>query len=232
MEKIKAFFENPFGDTRITDNRLKNFTEDHIQKMIAANTGTRFTAYISATQTALAVFVQTLVGEESHLAARKSRTENVAGILTQFKKLVRTKEAVIRAAFESEPTVITEFFPKGMTEYSRASVGNAGLLMERLVGVITARAASLPTGFVTQFADIKTQFAAARTEQQDEKGHVTNVRAISSAERTNLCKQLYKNLCNITALCVANPAEGIALFDESLLWGRHGKKAVEPVVGE
>jgi len=158
--------------------------------------------------------------------------QNHRGRINRTKALVRTKEAAISAAFESQPAVITEFFPNGMTEYSRASVGNAGLLMERLVGVISARAASLPTGFVTLFNDIKTQFAAARTEQQDEKGHVTNVRAISSAERTNLCKQLYKNLCNITALCVANPAEGIALFDESLLWGRHGKKAVEPVVGE
>jgi len=228
MEKISAFFENPFEDNRITDNRLKNFTEDHIQKMIAANTGTRFTAYISATQTALAAFVLTLVGEESHLAARKSRTQNVTDIMNQFKKLVSTKEAVIRAAFEGQPAVITEFFPGGLTEYSHASVGTIGILMERLVGVITARAASLPTGFVTPFNDIKTQFTAARSEQQDEKGHVTNVRAISSAERTNLVKQLYKNLCNIMVLCVANPAEGDALFDESMLWGRRGKKSEEP----
>ncbi len=228
MEKFNAFFANPFEDLRITDLRLKNFTDDHIQKMTAANTGTRFTTYISATQTALAAFVLTLVGEESHVAARMSRTENVTAILKQFKKLVRTKEPVIRAAFESQPTIITEFFPNGKTEYGRATVGNASILMERLVGVITARAAALPTGFVTQFNDIKTQFNTARTEQQDEKGHVSNVKAISSAERTNLVKQLYKNLVNIAAICIANPAEGAALFDDSLLYGRHSKKVVAP----
>ncbi len=228
MEKFNAFFANPFEDLRITDLRLKNFTDDHIQKMTAANTGTRFTTYISATQTALAAFVLTLVGEESHVAARMSRTENVTAILKQFKKLVRTKEPVIRAAFESQPTIITEFFPNGKTEYGRATVGNASILMERLVGVITARAAALPTGFVTQFNDIKTQFNTARTEQQDEKGHVSNVKAISSAERTNLVKQLYKNLVNIAAICINNPAEGAALFDDSLLYGRHSKKVVAP----
>lgn len=228
MEKFNAFFVNPFEDLRITDLRLKNFTDDHIQKMTAANTGTRFTTYISATQTALAAFVLTLVGEESHVAARMSRTENVTAILKQFKKLVRTKEPVIRAAFESQPTIITEFFPNGKTEYGRATVGNASILMERLVGVITARAAALPTGFVTQFNDIKTQFNTARAEQQDEKGHVSNVKAISSAERTNLVKQLYKNFVNIAAICINNPAEGAALFDDSLLYGRHSKKVVEP----
>ncbi|MFZ4582358.1 MAG: hypothetical protein ACOYM7_06870 [Paludibacter sp.] len=228
MEKFNAFFVNPFEDLRITDLRLKNFTDDHIQKMTAANTGTRFTAYIAATQTALGAFVLTLVGEESHVAARKSRTENVTTILNQFKKLVRTKEPVIRAAFESQPSVITEFFPNGMSEYSQSSVGSASILMERLVGVITARAAALPTGFVTQFNDIKTQFNTARTEQQDEKGHVSNVKAISSAERTNLVKQLYKNLVNIAVICINNPAEGAALFDDSLLYGRHSKKVVVP----
>ena len=228
MEKIKAFFVNPFDSEYITDLRLKNFTEDHIQKMTAANTGTRFTTYISATQTALGAFVLTLVGEESHVAARKSRTENVSAILAQFKKLVRTKEPVIKAAFESQPTIITEFFPNGLTEYSIATVGNVGILMERLVGVITARAAALPTGFVTQFSDLKTQFTTARAEQQDEKGHISNVKAISSAERTTLVKQLYKNLANIAAICINNPAEGAGMFDESLLLGRRSKKVVEP----
>jgi hypothetical protein len=228
MGKFNAFFVNPFDDLRITDLRLKNFTDDHIQKMTAANTGTRFTAFIAATQTALGAFVLTLIGEESHVAARKSRTENVTTILNQFKKLVRTKEPVIRVAFENQPTIITEFFPNGLTEYSNATVGNVGILMERLIGVITARAAALPTGFVTQFSDIKTQFTTARTEQQDEKGHVSNVKAISSAERTNLVKQLYKNLINIAVICISNPAEGAGMFDESLLYGRHGKKVVAP----
>ena len=69
---------------------------------------------------------------------------------------------------------------------------------------------------------------AVGTEQQDEKGHVSNVKAISSAERTNLVKQLYKNLINIAVICISNPAEGAGMFDESLLYGRHGKKVVVP----
>ena len=84
MLDLRTFFKNHFNTKEVSDDNLRKFTEDHINRMIANNQSGLYTQYIQDTQVLYDKFNTFIKTEDQTFTAQQGRTIQTDKILSNF----------------------------------------------------------------------------------------------------------------------------------------------------
>ena len=194
MLLFETIFKNHFDTKEISDDNLKKFTEDHIQRMTANNGGGTFTQLITDTANAYTTYFGNMSSEDIAFAAQQGLTITADTIVENFKDTVSQKEGIIKGTYGAGSATYQEFFPLGVSEYRQANKSNMETLMTRMVSASTAHLADLGAPFAAIWTGFKANYVAARTAQLLKISEVDATKTGTETSRNDLETQLLKNL--------------------------------------
>jgi hypothetical protein len=217
MINMETFFKNHFNTSRIGDDNLRKFAEIHLQRMAAKNGGGEFTAMITDTTTAYTNYFGSITDEDTKFAVQQGLTIAVNNAMENFKKAVSQKEGIVRGNFGKDSREYQEFFPLGVSEYSKATLQNIQMLMERFVAAANRYTAQLGGALETEFQGYLTAFTTARTSQLLKLGEVADSKTDTSFKRDDVENELMKNVHLIGAMYVGDINTCMDFFDQSFV---------------
>ena len=231
MINLKSFFKNQFDTSKISDDKLKKFTEDHLQKLISNNTSGQFDTIITDTTSAYTTYYGSISDEGARYALQQALTKAMNNTVEAFKKAVSQKEGIIRGTFGKDAPAYQEFFPFGVGEYTHANLADIERLMDQFLTAANAHSAEVGIPFITEFQNYKSAYLSARESQLLKKAEVTDLKSASSVKRDVVEVQLMKNLLTIAGMYVGNDDMCNDYFDQSII-RRYQSEEVEEEVTE
>ncbi|MGE0078445.1 MAG: carboxypeptidase-like regulatory domain-containing protein [Bacteroidales bacterium] len=217
MINLSTLFRNHFGAKCISDDKLKVFSEDHIQRLTANNEGGLFTTLITETTTAHNQYFGQISSEATGKALQKSQTKVVDDIMDSFKDEISRREGLIKSMFGKDSSTYIEFFPNGISEYRNARKANIETLIVRMATVAANHSAQVGEEFVKVFTDFQTSYTEARNSQMNQKGTVSAIKSNAKSTRSTLELQLVKNLHFIAYTFPGDEDRCGTFFDQSIV---------------
>lgn len=222
MINMETFFKNHFNTNRISDDNMRKFTEIHLQRLAAKNGGGEFTTMITDTTTAYTNYFGSMTDEDTKFALQQGLTIAVENAVENFKKAVSQKEGLVRGNFGKDSREYQEFFPLGVTEYSKATLQNIEMLMNRFVTMATTYQVQLGAALLTEFQGYLIAFTSARTSQLLKLGEVADSKTDTSFKRDDVENELMKNVHLIGAMYVGDINTCMDFFDQSFVRDSNG----------
>ena len=118
MITLSRFLSNPFDDRSISMAELMAFSTDHVQRMIANNTGGELTARITATDSALTLVADCFTDDQTKLGLRKARKQVKDTFRTDLPGAVAKICAAVVAQYGDGSPEVVECCPQGRTVFS------------------------------------------------------------------------------------------------------------------
>ncbi len=174
MINLNTLFKNHFDSPKISDDKLKVFSEDHIQRLSVNNETGMLTTTVNDTTAIHSSYFGAIVNEATNIAIRQSNTKSVDNIIDTFIRGVRRYEGAVRSALGEDSPAYLEFFPQGLTEYSNATKTNIERLINRFIKAADNHNAQLGGDIVSFFTNINTNYVSARTAQLGKIGQVSS----------------------------------------------------------
>ncbi len=113
MIRLERLYGNLFSDKQISRQKLRKFTEDHLQRLAVQNENNLFTSTINDTLIAYNAFFGVLSNADTADAIQKSRTKSMQIIFTDFKTRVSDVENLVAYKLKKDSPAYQEFFPQG-----------------------------------------------------------------------------------------------------------------------
>ncbi len=150
-------------------------------------------------------------------ALKKSGTISRQDAFDEVLDFIRRKEGVIKDLFPKGSPSYTEFYPAGLTEYSKAGVEGIKNLLVRYVAAFAKHKEQLGGQLVMDIIGLQKLYNDARDEQVDVK--TTNKSSITLVRETRkaLTMQLTRCLLQIASYTLENPEAFNSYFNFSLL---------------
>ena len=219
MRQLSSFFINPFLTLvkEVGVEKFRKFFEKHIQLTTAKNAGGEYTQIITDSNATYSQFYGNYLLEDTSFVIQQGLTITVDNIIAEFKSGVKQQEGLIRSNFNVGTPEYEEFFPLGITEYTRADKENVLTMMERMVNRGTAYLAQLGQPFVDLFTDILSRYSAARTAQLQKMGTTKDLDTQTDQFQIEGADQLFHNLLFIADNFRNQPEIVTDFFDESIV---------------
>jgi len=217
MINLAVFFKNHFDTKSISDPNMQKFAEIHIQLTTENNPGGIYDAIILDTTTEYTNYFGSLTDKATQIALREAKTLTMRNALDEFKHFVSRQEGLIRSKWGEDSAEYQEFYPQGITEYSKATLANVEILMTRYKNAVDTHAADLGAPFVAEVTAIVNDFTTARQTQLNFKAIVESKRTETSTNRDGLESQLMKNLLLIASNNVGDMTKLEDYFDQSFI---------------
>ena len=217
MVNLLFFFKEHFDTNRISDDKMKKFSEDHLNRLIVNNTNGQYDTLIATTQPLYNAFKNAISAESFEYAKQQSSTISTDKVIADFKKMVSQKEGIIRGNWGTESAEYQLFFPQGLTEYHAATKANVEELMDRFVMACQAYSQDLGIIFVNTFVSLRDDYVTTRTNQLQQIGKVIANKTETENTRKALSKQLNLNVLTLALEFLGNPERGIDFFDQSII---------------
>ena len=230
MLNLERFFKNIFNTKEISDNNTRKYAEDQLQRMIANNPAGIYNQLITDTTAAYNGYFGAITDEDSKTAIKEGSTIAMNNSMKAFQQDASQKEGIIKGTYGKDSATYQEFYPHGITEYTKATLGNVSTLMERMVTASTAHVADLGAPFVTLFTNHKTNFGTLRTAQLALIGTVAGKKDVSVTTRNAIEVQLMKNVFIIAYYNVGNLEAVNTYFDQSII--RHSQSSATDGIGQ
>jgi len=227
MKNLRSYFTVIFDTPEISDDNLRKFTEVHLQRLAANNPAGAFTGLLTATTAAYDAYFGAIADEDLKAAIQVGLTRTMNDALAEFQRAVRRREGTVRSEFGEGTAAYVEFFPRGIGEYTEATLADVETLMRRLVSLATKHVAELGQPFADGFQALLDAFSAARAAQLRVMGEVKGEKLGTAAARNALEDQLMDNLLTLAMKFKRNADAGMAYFDQSIIRGDepHGDDA-------
>lgn len=217
MIELVKFFRILFLSERISVDRLKNFTEDHIQRLTANNPGGIFTAILTAVTTAYNNYFGDMSSKSLNLAVQEGKTQAMKESRDALLKQLSDNEKLVAYTYKDNKPAYEEFYPLGTTEYRNASLSQLETISGRYKEVLAAHATDFTTGFVTAYNTVQATFVANRAAQQAAFGNVAAERSDLTATRTALATQLTANVLTIALQYLGDESKAAEYFNQGIL---------------
>ena len=217
MINLTTFFKNHFDTKEISDDNMKKFTEVHLQRLVANNTGGEFTTMVTDTTTAYTDYYGSMTDEDTKFAIQQGLTITMNNAVEAFKKAVSQKEGLVRGNFGKDSHEYQEFFPLGVTEYTKATLANIEMLMDRFIAAANNYVGTLGIPFLTEFQDYKNIYQSARDSQLQKIGEVAESKTDTSVKRDSLENELMKNVHLIASMFIGDVNRCMDFFDQSFI---------------
>ena len=217
MINLLTLFKNHFDTARISDDNLKKFAQDHLQRLLANNGLGQYTQTHVDTDATYKDYFTNITKEDTRFALQQAKTKIADTAFDEFKKIVSQKEGIVRGNFGIDSPEYQEFFPQGLTEYSVSTKANIETLMQRLADAFIKYQGVLGAGLVTIFTDIQTRYLTARNEQLQQIAITEASNSATAASRNALEMQLMKNILLLAMEFLGNPNRANDFFDQSII---------------
>ncbi len=217
MIELAKYFRILFMSVRITDERLKDFCESHIQRLTANNPGGVFTTILNNITTAYNSFFGDMSSESLNLAVQEGKTIAMNASRIALEQNLSENEKLIAYTYRNAPETYEEFYPLGLTEYQNADLPTLETISERYKTVLASHSADFPAGFVTDYNTFQGLFKTNRAAQTTAKGNVAAERSDLATTRPALALQLTTNLLTIALQYVGDESKADVYFDQSIL---------------
>ncbi|MGL4360538.1 MAG: hypothetical protein ACRCSM_08590, partial [Sediminibacterium sp.] len=201
----------------VSDDNLRKFVEDHLNRMVANNSTGLYSQIIQDTKILYDSFNSFIKQEDQSFTSQQGKTMLTDKILADFIALVSRREGTVKAAFGKESPEYQEFFPLGVNEYHQVSKANAEMLMERMRNKAIFYINEIGQGFVTVFSTILADFLAARKHQLQVMGEVDALKSNTAQARHALSIQLMKNLLFIAMQFVGETDRTDDFFSQEMI---------------
>lgn len=220
MEPLKTFFENPFEGQRYSIDNFKKFSEDHLAR-ITANPGAPGGAVAALVAPTGAAHIN-FFGEITDVAVSSSVQQGITKAVDQkFHAAIdfmKNQEGLIKYVFGKESPAYQEFYPYGITEYTRATKANFEELIMRFKAAATNNLnPAVPATLADELQALHDDYQELRAAQLGKKGNTDTQRSERDTARTALEHQLWKNIHTIAIAHLGNVAACTAYFDESII---------------
>jgi hypothetical protein len=217
MRQLFKYFQILFLSMQLSRERLKLFTEDHIQKLTANNPGGIFTAILTAVTNAYTAYYGDLSNEAVLDAVKQGKTVAMNASRDAVEKYIREGENLIAYTYRDNPAVYQEFYPQGMTEYYKADLPTFGTIADRFKSALTTHAADFTLLFVSDYNTLFNTFTANRTAQLLAFGNLGGEREELATTKEDLAKQLTTNLLTIALQYVGDEDKADVYFNQGIL---------------
>lgn len=217
MLNLQTYFKNPFDTSAISDDNLRKFSEDHLQRTIANNGGGIYSSIVDTTSPLVTTYARAIDAENLKASIQKGETLNVDNVIEEFKKKVSRREGAVRSAFGDDSAQYLEFFPLGLSEYSQLTKANVVTLMNRMKDRTEFYKVELGEAIFNEFDDLLTRYNTERNKQLQTFGSVEVLRTATSTARAALVAQLGLNLLFIAGKNLGFPARLDDFMDQSII---------------
>lgn len=217
MIELLKYFRILFLSSKISRERLKDFTENHILNLTAHNPGGIFTAILTAVTTAYNNYYGDMSSEAVNLAVQEGTTVAMNESRKALENQLSDNEKLVAYTYRNNKNTYEEFYPLGLTEYNDADLGTFDTITERYKNVLASHAGDFTAGFVTDYNTARALFKTSRQAQQTAMSNVANERSDMNTTRPALALQLTTNLLTIALQYVGDESKCDVYFDQSIL---------------
>ena len=217
MIELARYFKILFLTLRVSREKLKQFTKDHIDRLTAANPGGIFTPLIANSTMLYDAYFGDLSSTSYAEAVLENRTLTMETSRKSLLDGISKAEGIISYTFDKTSGIYQEFYPQGLTEYNKATLSELETLATRFRLAVIAHEPLLPAGFLAGITTRLTAFTTLRTQQQTQKGVASSDRDSIINSKLALCTQLTKNVLLIAVNFIGDEAKADVYFDQSIL---------------
>jgi hypothetical protein len=217
MIELARYFKILFLSVRISRDRLRLFTEAHIQALTNNNPGGIFTAILTAVTNAYNAFFGDLASRSLNEAVKQAKTEARDISRENLQKNISENEALIKYTYRNTPAVYQEFYPFGVAEYHQADIANFVIITERYKQALTNHAADFTPAFVTAYNTLHTTFMSNFNSQLAAVGDIYTEISDLQTSRLALATQLTTNLLTIALQYVGDESKADVYFRQDIL---------------
>ncbi|MDQ2770529.1 MAG: hypothetical protein M3Y54_08520 [Bacteroidota bacterium] len=219
MVNPTPFFAPDFFATKdVTLPRLQKFALDAIQRLTLDNPGQAFDTLIADLTTYYEALFGSITATDAGISQRRGSAQLMWGALADLQHQLEADEALIKYKSQKTPAIRAAFFPNGRTEYGKASLLTADVLLERASTAAATHAKALGTEFdATRYAGFYAAFKAGRdgTGAGDEQS--AKARAAAETHRADLTARLTDAAKLVAAQFLRDEARAAAYFRVELL---------------
>ena len=231
VKKPAMLFRNLFDSNKITPDRLLAFGRAVHNYLIAGNKEGKFTIIIASLGSALDVLEAELKDIDSGLNNQVSNTKIVDQFISSFGAYMSEEEPFIARALGGRQTVPYEaFYPKGITEYSKATKTTMPLLSKRVQGLAATYTTQLGSALSTALQAFAPGYQALYTAQQNQIGTVKDDRDECGVAFKAAQLVLTSTVCTVAAAYPGDVAKCSAFFPFHMLYSQR-KRTRETVTG-
>jgi hypothetical protein len=223
MIQLARLFENHFNALQISAEDLRDFASDFRDRLVAHgqqaedSNSVIYAALASSIQLSFDAFNQALDQRQLALASQQAGTSSKDEALLLIHATIRQREGRIRDVFGKGSPGYEAFFPKGLTQYARAPIGRIPDLLDQLIAAATNYEAQTGADLLTEFQTLKETFVSTRDRQMNQKGGVSEARALVTQTRADLERELGLAVLELAKLHLHHPERAREFFDQSLL---------------
>lgn len=217
MINLQTFFKIHFDTKEISDDNLYKFSEDHIARLHANNDKGVYSVMIATTEAAFEVYATAMSQEDAQYTQQQGSTLKVAAVIAEFKEQVSRSEGLINYTYGIKSSAYQEFFPSGVTEYSKAKKANIETLMARIIVKAQKYQDTLGEVFTNKFITYRHNYIQARRTQLQNIGRVSADKSRMEEVRSSLERQLMLNVLQLAIEFLGNAERGLDFFDQSII---------------
>ncbi len=217
MRNLKSYFHNPFVSSKISNENLIQFGNDHISRMISNNVNNQLDTPIANTTAQVELFSKTYNDIEGEKALRKAYTMELNILSDAYKNKFRELEAEVFLKYGRGTSIYTEFFPNGLTVFTNAGYVLLESLFSRLIASFNRHGSDWDIAFINDLETSYNKYIDLHKTQTVYKANVSKKRTLRNKERAILEKILFENLLNISILNLDSPEAAFDYFDQSII---------------
>jgi hypothetical protein len=221
MLNPEKLFDNFFDDKNIIPTRLLNFAKDTLNNLISNNGSKDYDIPIAVLSPLVANFQAEISGVDTSLTQQKGATLTVDEFIKQFANTMRDEEPFIaRAVGGKNSPAYLEFYPQGISEYTRAAKTEISTLTDRLNVAATTFSAKLGVPLTATLQGFVVGWKDARDTQQQKMGTVNTNRSERSTNRAALELGLLQAIHFIGGKFPGDASKCLSFFKFNLLFAQ------------
>jgi len=228
MRRLTYYLENPFDDPNISIDELLAFTTDHLQRMIANNSGGELSPRITATTSSLGLVEDCVTDDETKLGLRKSRKMVKDTFRKHLPENVAKIAAVVVAEYGPNAPEVVECCPRGRRIFGECRDDQVEGHLQTLVNGVTAHQADLGAQVVTNATALKDAWVAVHDASETTTGNKTATEQGKKMARDNLQLMLFLTLNKLMEMFPRQPEKLALYMQQSLLENPSSPPAPEP----
>jgi len=225
---IQRFFGIAYQVSYASDMDLLAFATDHRGKLNANNPGGKYDSLLAALAVAMTAFHESYRTEDREVNLRQEMTLMLAAARADALEFVREAENILSYTYRNNPSVMEEFYPYGLGEYTHATQQEMYNLLSRFRDAVEQHGGDLPPGMPGEIAGLCQDYQAAYDAQKRQKGDVSGTRLASDLSREALEDQLMRNLYALASDNLRRPGMAAVYFDESIITPGRSKEEQAP----
>ena len=222
VTRFMMFFSDLFSSASIIDSRLQIFCRYAIATITVANIEGIFDDVLLKLNTAYLAYFGELKEQTINKAIKKGKTKSLNLLVRQFADAVRLKYNLIASVYPIDTEAHTEFFPDGLTAFSKLNRGNILEITNQFA--VTAEKYKAQLGgaaFVAIYTGFNTDIIAALGSQTIKKGAAKTISHDIIIMRAPLEDALMKLMFKVGLEFCPDWVKCSSFFDFSLLDADH-----------